>query len=233
MRIVFQEVTKTYASHPVLSDVNFIVENGEFVVLVGPSGVGKTTILKLILHQIRPNYGKIFIDDTNLSQAPSGFLDKFRRNIGVVFQDYQLIGTKTLSENIILALDINNISPDQYQSRLQAVLSRTGLLNKANNFPSQLSGGELQRASLARALAIGPKLLLADEPTGNLDPENAQNLVEILKEINQSGTTIIMTTHNMDIVSMLKTRVMVLQNGSLEDKTVPVNSSKKNSSKKK
>lgn len=233
MKIVFQEVTKTFGSHPILKDVNFSVNSGEFVVLVGPSGAGKTTILKLILHQIKPNYGKVLIDDKNLLLEKSSFLDKFRRNIGVVFQDYQLINTKTLSENIILALDINNVPQDQHQPRLQAVLTRTGLLSKFNSFPSQLSGGELQRASLARALAIGPKLLLADEPTGNLDPQNAQNLVEILKEINQNGTTIIMTTHNMDIVSILKTRVLVLQDGSLEEKGISsVTSTKKHLKKK-
>jgi len=229
MKIAFRNVFKNYGSFSALKDISFDINEGEFVILVGPSGAGKSTILKLILQQINPSGGNIELDGVVVTGSKTKNADALRRSTGVVFQDYQLIPTKTLYENIALALDINNIPATEHDNRIDIVLSRTGLSNKKGAFPSQLSGGELQRGSLARALSVGPRLLLADEPTGNLDPENTQKLIDILKEINKTGTTILMTTHNMELISSLKTRILVLNDGNLHEKEQVIKSKKKHS----
>lgn len=214
MKIVFDKVDKNYGLISALKDISFTIEQGEFVFIIGPSGAGKSTLLKLILTQIKPSNGQLTIDDVNLSLGKKDEIDKVRRQIGVIFQDYQLIIDKSVEENIALSLDIVSYPKDKIPSKIDEVIKQVGLNSRRYLFPSQLSGGELQRAALARALAIEPKVILADEPTGNLDAENSWNLVKLLKDINEkSQTTIIMTTHNQEIVDSLNKRQIEIRDG--------------------
>ncbi len=209
MDLVFKNVKKSYGSIVAIRDIDFSIKSGEFVFLVGPSGAGKSTILKLILNQIKPTSGEIHIGDHLLNKADKNTVDHIRRQIGVIYQDYLLINDKTIEENIALALDINRFPANKVADKIEQVISEVNLSSRRHLFPSQLSGGELQRASLARALAIEPKIILADEPTGNLDLENTWNLIKLIKKINEEKhTTIIMTTHNQDIVQSLDKRVL-------------------------
>jgi cell division transport system ATP-binding protein len=234
MDITFDHVSKNFSLISALKDISFEVKQGEFVFIVGSSGAGKSTLLKLILHQIKPSAGNIVIDQVNYHQAKKWQIEKIRKSIGVIFQDFQLIADKSVEENIALALDIINYPHAEISAKIDEVIKKVNLNNRRFLFPSQLSGGELQRTALARALAINPQIILADEPTGNLDPFNSWNLVKLLKDINeQNNTTIIMTTHNNDIVSSLNKRLINLENG--EIKTVnptktKVKHSKKNES---
>lgn len=222
MNVVFKHVTKHFGIINALNDVNFEIKSGDFVFLVGPSGAGKSSILKMILHQYHPSSGQIFLDGQDIHQQNKSHIDKLRRKIGVIFQDYQLIADKTVEENIALALDINGVSPEEIPQKVEKVINQVNLNSRRHLFPSQLSGGELQRTALARALAIEPQLILADEPTGNLDPENSWNLIKLLSDINsQSGTTIIMTTHNMDIIQSLDKRIIAIKNGTVAADSQP------------
>ncbi len=217
MNVTFDKVSKTFGTINALNEVSFEITPGEFVFFVGPSGAGKSTILKLILNQYLPTSGQVTIDGTSLSLTKKKAIDQYRRKIGVIFQDYQLIYDKTIEENIALALDINNYPSANIPSQVEKVIEQVNLSSRRHLFPSQLSGGELQRAALARALAIEPQIILADEPTGNLDAENSWNLIKLIKDINEkSGTTIIMTTHNLDIIQSLNKRTITLRNGSVE-----------------
>jgi cell division transport system ATP-binding protein len=214
MKIVFNNVNKNFGAIIALKNINFTIDSGDFVFIVGPSGAGKSTLLKLILNQVKASSGEILTDDINLTDSKKNQTDKIRQKIGVIFQDFQLIPDKTIEENIALALDIVSYPQAKIISKIDDVLKRVGLSNRRFLFPSQLSGGELQRASLARALAVEPRLILADEPTGNLDVENSWNLIKLLKEINEKNkTTIIMTTHNQDVIESLNNRVIYLKNG--------------------
>ncbi|MDD2482737.1 MAG: ATP-binding cassette domain-containing protein [Candidatus Shapirobacteria bacterium] len=216
MKIVFDQVDKKFGIVNALKDISFEIDQGEFVFITGNSGAGKSTLLKLILNQLKPSSGKILLGDVDLSLGNKDDINNTRRKIGVVFQDYQLISDKTIEENIALILDIVNYPKEKIQSRIDQVIKEVNLGTRRFLFPSQLAGGELQRAALARALAIEPEVILADEPTGNLDPENSWNLVKLLKEINQkNNTTIIMTTHNNDIVESMGKRVIKLKEGEL------------------
>jgi len=216
MKIVFDQVDKKFGIVNALKDISFEIDQGEFVFITGNSGAGKSTLLKLILNQLKPSSGKILLGDVDLSLGNKDDINNTRRKIGVVFQDYQLISDKTIEENIALILDIVNYPKEKIQSRIDQVVKEVNLGTRRFLFPSQLAGGELQRAALARALAIEPEVILADEPTGNLDPENSWNLVKLLKEINQkNNTTIIMTTHNNDIVESMGKRVIKLKEGEL------------------
>jgi len=216
MKIVFDQVDKKFGIVYALKDISFEIDQGEFVFLVGNSGAGKSTLLKLILNQLKPSSGKILLGDIDLAQGNKDDINNTRRKIGVVFQDYQLIADKTIEENIALALDIVNYPPEKIQSRIDKVIKEVNLGTRRFLFPSQLAGGELQRASLARALAIEPEVILADEPTGNLDPENSWNIVKLLKEINkENNTTIIMTTHNNEIVESMGKRVIKVDEGEI------------------
>jgi cell division transport system ATP-binding protein len=171
----------------------------------------------MILSQYLPTSGEIYIDGHLHNEKNKAHIDKLRQNIGVIFQDYQLITDKTVEENIALVLDINGTPADQIPEKIDKAISQVFLQSRRHLFPSQLSGGELQRAALARALAVNPKLILADEPTGNLDPENAWNLIKLLKDINEiNGTTIIMTTHNFDIIDSLNKRKVTMKSGKIE-----------------
>jgi cell division transport system ATP-binding protein len=216
MKIVFDQVDKKFGIVYALKDISFEIEQGEFVFLIGNSGAGKSTLLKLILNQLKPTSGKILLGDVDLANGNKEDVDNTRRKIGVVFQDYQLIPDKTIEENIALILDIVNYPPEKIQARIDKVIKAVNLGTRRFLFPSQLAGGELQRASLARALAIEPEVILADEPTGNLDPENSWNLVKLLKDINkENNTTILMTTHNSEIVESLGKRVIKIDEGQI------------------
>lgn len=219
MKIIFKDVTKNFGVIHTLHDIDFEIKSGEFVFIVGPSGAGKSTLIKLMLNQIKPTSGEIIIDSVNLSEGKKDEIDKIRRKIGIIFQDYQLIPDKSVEENIALALDIVDFPKDKIQSKIDEVLKKVNLSNRRFLFPAQLSGGELQRAALARALAVEPKIILADEPTGNLDVENSWNLIKLLKDINENNkTTIIMTTHNIDIIESLNKRIISIKNGTIEKK---------------
>lgn len=216
MKIVFDQVDKKFGIVYALKDISFEIDQGEFVFLIGNSGAGKSTLLKLILNQLKPSSGKILLGDIDLSNGNKDDVNNTRRKIGVVFQDYQLISDKTIEENIALILDIVNYPKEKIQSRIDKVIKEVNLGTRRFLFPSQLAGGELQRASLARALAIEPEVILADEPTGNLDPENSWNLVKLLKDINkENNTTIIMTTHNNEIVESMGKRVIKINDGEI------------------
>lgn len=216
MKIVFSNVDKNYGLINAIKDVTFTIDQGEFVFIIGPSGAGKSTLLKLILNQIKPSNGVLTIDGVDLNLGKKKEIDKVRQKIGVIFQDYQLIMDKSVEENIALSLDIVSYPKDKVVSRIDEVIKQVNLNSRRYLFPSQLSGGELQRAALARALAIDPEVILADEPTGNLDMENSWNLVKLLKDINQKkGTTIIMTTHNQEIVDSLDKRKIEVKDGTV------------------
>lgn len=217
MKLVFKDVDKNFGVISALKNVNFTIDPGEFVFIVGPSGAGKSTILKLILNQIKPSNGEILIDDVNLSLGTKSEIDNVRRKIGVIFQDYQLIMDKSVEENIALILDIVNYPKEKISAKIDEVINQVKLNNRRFLYPSQLSGGELQRAALARALAIEPKIILADEPTGNLDVVNTWNLVKLLKDINEKNhATIIMTTHNQEIVNSLDKRQIEIKDGEVK-----------------
>lgn len=216
MKVIFDQVDKKFGIVYALKDISFEIDQGEFVFIIGNSGAGKSTLLKLILNQLKPTSGKILLGDIDLTKGNKDDVNNTRRKIGVVFQDYQLISDKTIEENIALILDIVNYPKEKIQSRIDKVIKEVNLGTRRFLFPSQLAGGELQRASLARALAIEPEVILADEPTGNLDPENSWNLVKLLKDINkENNTTIIMTTHNNEIVESMGKRVIKIDEGEI------------------
>ncbi len=220
MNLEFNSVTKKFGSILAINDISFKVSQGEFVFIVGPSGSGKSTLIKLILKQIRPTSGNILIDDVDINKSSSQRVEKVRQKIGVIFQDYQLIQDKTIEENIITALDIVSYPKADIPAQVDDVLKKVGLLSRRHLFPSQLSGGELQRASLARALSIDPKIILADEPTGNLDPENTWNLMKLLKQINLNyGVSVIMTTHNYEIIEAMGKRTISIKYGNIVQDT--------------
>lgn len=222
MKLVFNNVDKNFGVISALKNVSFTVNPGEFVFIVGPSGAGKSTLLKLILNQIKPSSGEIMVDDINLSLGTKQEIDKIRRKIGVIFQDYQLIMDKSIEENIALILDIVSFPKEKISGKIDEVINQVNLNNRRFLFPSQLSGGELQRASLARALAIEPEIILADEPTGNLDNENTWNLVKLLSDINKKNhTTVIMTTHNQEIVNSLDKRQIEIRDGEVKKDNQP------------
>lgn len=217
MKIEFNHVDKVYGLSYAIRDISFVVNPGEFIFVMGPSGAGKSTILKLILNQIKPTSGDILFDDIDVNSKSKVKIEHIRRKIGVIFQDYQLIPDKNIEENIALALDIVNYPKSQIMSKIEEVIKKVSLQHRRLLFPSQLSGGELQRAALARALSIDPEIILADEPTGNLDSENSWNLLKLLKKINENyHTSIIMTTHNREIVDSLGKRVIYLKQGQIE-----------------
>ena len=194
--------------NPALNDVSFEIADGEFVFLVGQSGAGKSTILRLLIREERAQDGTVLIDDINIGMLPEKEVPKLRRNIGMVFQDFRLLPEKTVSENVAFALQVLNKSPDEIKQTVPAVLDLVGLLDKANRRPEQLSGGEQQRVAIARALVNRPAILMADEPTGNLDPDTSVEIMRLLDQINKAGTTVIMATHDAGIVDQMRKRVI-------------------------
>ncbi len=216
--ITLEKVTKLYPPHKnktetlVLDEVSFQVEKGEFVCIVGKSGAGKTTLLKLLTREERPTEGKILFDGTDISEIKNRHLYKLRRRIGVIFQDYKLLDSKTVYENIAYGLEVTGAEEEEIKRDVPEVLEIVGLTEQAEQFPEQLSGGEAQRVAIARALIHDPDVILADEPTGDLDPYHSKNIVNLLKKINKSGTTVILATHDKEIVNHLQKRVLTLRN---------------------
>ena len=201
-------------------DVTLSLDRGEFVFVVGPSGAGKTTLAKLIYREELPTRGQVIFNGKNTARLRPREVSLLRRQIGMVFQDFRLLPRKTVFENVALALEITGQPWREIKKRVPEVLERVGLLNKVKAFPHQLSGGEQQRVCLARALVNRPALVIADEPTGNLDAENARELIRLLLEANRDGTTVLMATHALDIVKVLQKRVIALNEGRLVDYAV-------------
>lgn len=214
--VKFKNVTKRFGSVVALSDISFEIDKGEFVFITGASGAGKTTILKLILGEIKPDGGEINVDGQNVGSLKEKEIPHFRQKIGTVFQDFKVLPERTVSENVEVALAVIGLPESEWGERVRHVLNLVGLGRHANLFPSQLSGGELQRASLARALVVNPKLLLADEPTGNLDWDTSDSMMKLFEKINTEGKTIIMATHNLEIVKKYKKRVIHIGGGKME-----------------
>lgn len=213
--ITLQEVTKIYPNteKPALENVTFDIDVGEFVFLVGPSGSGKTTLIKLLLREITPTKGKIYIAGIDVTALRSWKIPYLRRNIGCVFQDFKLLPNKTAFENVAFALEVLGRPRKFIYDQVMEVLKLVGLEHKADSFPAELSGGEQQRISIARAIVNHPPVLLADEPTGNLDPGTATELMGLFDQINKTGTTVVVATHNKELVDSMRKRVVALENG--------------------
>ena len=212
--ITFENVTKSYGNGaPALSNLNIEIEDGEFVFVVGTSGSGKSTFIKLLLKELEPTEGKIIVNDTELRKLRSGKTAKYRRKVGVVFQDFRLLKDRNVYENIAFAQRVIGVSTREIKKNVPRMLSLVGLSEKYKSFPNELSGGEQQIVALARALVNKPALLLADEPTGNLDPGNSWEIMKLLDEINKQGTTVVVVTHNMEIVERMQKRVITMKKG--------------------
>ena len=214
--IEFRGISKIYDNNvKALSDVNIEIEAGEFVFLVGPSGSGKSTFIKMILKEVEPTNGKVIVGDKDLSSITRKQIPYYRRKIGMVFQDFRLIPNLNVYENVAFAMRVVEASPKDIRRRVPMVLSLVGLSHKYKMFPNELSGGEQQRVSLARALVNNPSVLIADEPTGNLDPDTAREIMSLLEDINKAGTTILMATHAKEIVDYMKKRVIAIEKGEI------------------
>ncbi len=212
--IYFDKVTKQYRDGtPALEEVTLSVSPKEFVSIVGHSGAGKTTLLKMLLAEERPSTGNVFFEEVDIHDLPKNALHHYRRKIGTVFQDFRLIPTKTAYENIAFAMEAVGRRDDEIESDVPYILDLVDLGDKANHFPHQLSGGEQQRVAIGRAIINQPDVIVADEPTGNLDPVNTYDVIEILKKINELGTTVIITTHNKGVVDAMNKRVITMDKG--------------------
>ena len=212
--IEFKDVSKIYDNNvKALSNVNIKIDSGDFVFLVGPSGAGKSTFIKMLLKEVEPTMGEIIVADKELSKVTRKQIPYYRRKIGMVFQDFRLIPTLNVYENVAFAMRVVEASQREIRRRVPMVLSLVGLSHKYKMLPNELSGGEQQRVSLARAIVNNPAVLIADEPTGNLDPETANEIMGLLEDINRAGTTILMATHAKDIVDNMKKRVIAIDKG--------------------
>jgi len=213
--INFEKVTKKFGKIIALDDVSFKIDKGEFVFLTGPSGAGKTTIIRLITGEYLPTSGEIQAFSEKVNKIDKKKLYLWRRKIGVVFQNYKLFNDRTVYENVSLPLDFTKMKPATIKEKVDSVLKLVGLEERKDLFPAQLAGGELQRTCLARAIITAPEILLADEPTGNLDPKTAEEMMSLFKKVNEKGTTILMATHNREIVDLYKARVLELEKGKI------------------
>lgn len=214
--INLQNVTKKFgAGNVALDDVSFNINPGEFVFIVGPSGSGKTTLFRLLIREMTPTAGEIHIGEWDIVNLPQGKVPHLRKKIGVVFQDLKLLKDQTIFENVLFPLEVANVGERRGKERVDEILQQVGILEHKDKFPVQLSGGELQRAAIARALAFSPEIILADEPTGNLDDATSWEIIKLLQDINALGTTIMMATHDTDIVNKLMKRVITLEKGKL------------------
>jgi len=212
--VKFQNITKIYpANTAALENISFEIKPKEFVSIVGRSGAGKTTLLKLLLVEEKPTRGRVFFENQDIQKIKPGKLPELRRKIGAIFQDYKLLPSKTAYENIAYVLEVIGASDSEIARDVAEVLEIVGLSQRANNFPSALSGGEKQRVAIARALIHRPKIILADEPTGNLDPYHTLDIIRLLLKINEWGTTVILSTHDKDIINSLGKRVITLEGG--------------------
>ena len=220
--IFFDRVSKVYPdTSAALEDVTLNIEPNEFVSIVGPSGAGKTTLLKLFLAEEKPTSGNVFFVDTDVHKLDKKEINDFRRKVGMIFQDYRLLPNKTVYENIAFTMEAAGRTDEEIESDVPHVLELVDLTPKIWNFPKELSGGEKQRVAIARAIVNEPDIIIADEPTGNLDPINTYDIVQILKKINDLGTTVILTTHNKGIIDSLNKRVVAIERGRIvrDDKT--------------
>lgn len=214
--IIFDSVGKVYGNGTVaLSQVTFAIGAGEFAIISGPSGSGKTTLMKLIIKEIEPSSGKLVVDGDDLTTIPLKNIPLLRRKVGVIFQDAKLLEGKTVAENIDIVLEIMGLSDSAIAKRRNDLLELTGIATHRHDFPSQLSGGEIQRVGIARALSTQPKILFADEPTGNLDEHTARGIINLLQDINAQGTTVLLATHDLDYVKSLKAHRLTLTKGEL------------------
>ena len=212
--IQFNHVNKVYDNGSLaLDDVTIHIEKGEFVLICGPSGAGKSTFIKLLSHEVVPDSGTVIVNDMEVSHLKKRKIPYLRRRLGIVFQDFRLLPNKTVADNIAFALEVIEEKPSVIKERVASVLDMVGLGHKANDLPQDLSGGEQQRVAIARAIVNKPLVLIADEPTGNLDPNTSKGIVELFKTINNSGTTIVMVTHDMEMVKYLNKRVIALEDG--------------------
>jgi cell division transport system ATP-binding protein len=214
--IVFEGVTKIYEPHVVaLREASFVIEKGEFVFLVGPSGSGKSTIMRLLLKELDPTTGRIFVGGRELARLKNSKVPMLRRNIGCVFQDFKLLPNRTAAENVAYALKVQGESKRDIRAKVPEVLALVGLSGKTNSLPDELSGGEQQRVSIARAFVNHPPLLICDEPTGNLDPDTSVGIMQLLYRINRTGTTVVMATHDREMVDKMRKRVIALEDGTV------------------
>jgi len=216
MMIEMQDVYKTYPNGVVaLNGVSVRIKQGEFVYVVGPSGAGKSTFIKMMYREEKPTSGTIMVNGVNLANIKDSKVPLLRRNIGVVFQDFKLLPTLTVYENVAFALEVIEESPKVIRKKVMEVLDLVGLKHKIRSYPNELSGGEQQRVSIARSIVNSPKIVIADEPTGNLDPETSWGIMELFEKINERGTTIVMATHNKEIVNATRRRVIAIENGTI------------------
>lgn len=209
-------VSKTYVGEvkvEALKDINLHIKRGEFVFLVGPSGAGKSTLTRMLIREELPTKGQIMVDDRSLLRMKGKEISYYRRKIGFIFQDFRLLMERTVYENVAFAMEAIEMPVSEIRERVPAVLKMVGLQDKMNAYPHQLSGGQQQRVCIARAVVNDPLIIIADEPTGNLDPDNSKDVMNLLKAINQRGTTVIAATHDRDMVNFMKKRVIALSNG--------------------
>ncbi|MBZ0201011.1 MAG: cell division ATP-binding protein FtsE [Ignavibacteriaceae bacterium] len=211
--LIFNNVSFNYPSQPVFSDLSFHIEEGEFVLLIGKSGAGKSTLMQLIYMNIRPQTGSIQVAEYDSQIIKPKELPMLRRKLGVVFQDYKLLKDRNIYDNLAFVLEVTNTPGKEIKKKVNDVLSDVGLAHRRNSMPDELSGGEQQRIAIARAIINEPLLILADEPTGNLDPDTSAEILEILKKINSRGTAILFATHNYEIVKKMNTRIIKIENG--------------------
>ena len=213
--INFDHVTKTYRTNVGLEDVSVHINKGDFVFLVGPSGAGKSTFIKLILKEINADSGSIIVDGKEVTTLSNREVPELRRKVGTVFQDFRLLPKKSFFENVAFAMEVLHKSRKQIRKQVPQILSLVGITDKANKYPDELSAGEQQRVAIARAIVNNPTVLIADEPTGNLDPVTAAEIMDLLEQINLRGTTIVMVTHAKDIVDRMKKRVIAIEKGKI------------------
>jgi len=213
--IRFEHVTKTYRTNVGLDDISVNIDKGDFVFLVGPSGAGKSTFIKLILKEIDADEGSIIVDGKDVTQLSNREIPELRRKVGTVFQDFRLLPKKTVFENVAFAMEVLHKSKRQIRKQVPQILSLVGITDKAHKYPEELSAGEQQRVAIARAIINNPMVLIADEPTGNLDPDTAAEIMDLLEQINLRGTTIVMVTHAKDIVDRMKKRVIAIEKGKI------------------
>jgi cell division transport system ATP-binding protein len=213
--IEFVNATKRYDNCVALQDANFQIDMGEFVFFVGPSGAGKSTIMKLIYREERVSSGKVLVGRIDVAKLSSGEVPKLRRRMGIVFQDFKLLPAQSAFDNVAYVLRALGVSPTEIRKRVLGALKVVGLIDKVDATPEELSGGEQQRVGIARAIVNGPAIVIADEPTGNLDPESSMEIMNLLEQINRRGTTVLVSTHNHLIVNHMRKRVIALRNGDI------------------